>query len=170
MTGGRYHVKRKDKELTDPAEHEAILKKGRYITLALCHNEQPYVVTMNYGWDKNANALYFHCALEGDKLDIIAENPAVCGTVIEDLGYGHGKCEHYYRSIILRGNIGIVETLEEKKRGIAVLIEHLEEHPDETKTRFLKDDKTYDKMHILRFDLDINTITGKQGLEKNNNT
>ncbi len=167
MTESKYHVKRKDKELTDPAEHEAILKKGRYITLALCYENQPYIVTMNYGYDKNSKALFFHCALEGDKLDMISRNPAVCGTVIEDLGYGHGDCEHYYRSIVLRGNIGIVETLEESKQGIDILIDHLEENPDETKARFLKDDKTYDKMHVLK--LDIESITGKQGLKKTNN-
>lgn len=164
MTDQRYHVKRKDKEITDKAEFDSILQKGKYIIFALCRDNEPYIVTMNYGWDKEHNALYFHCALEGDKLDIIADNPKACGTIIEDLGYGHGDCEHYYRSLVLRGKLYQVQTLEEQKHGIGVLIEHLEENPDEAKLLFLKDEKVYTKMHILRFD--IEHITGKEGLKK----
>lgn len=164
MTESNYHVKRKDKELTDQADMKMILKNGRYVTLSLCRDNEPYIVTMNYGYDEALNALFFHCALEGDKLDFIADNPDTCGTVIEDLGYGHGNCEHFFRSIVLRGKIYTVDTLEEKKQGISVLIDHLEEHLDEAKARFLKDDKTYNKIHILR--LNIENITGKQGLKK----
>jgi hypothetical protein len=164
MTKRRYHVKRKDKELTNPAYFEAIIKRGKYITLALCRNDEPYIVTMNYGYDTKLNALFFLCALEGEKLEFLSDNPTVCGSIIEDLGYGHGDCEHYYRSLVIRGNIFIVDSLEEKKHGINVMIDHLEEHPDDVKARLLKDRKIYEKMHILRFE--IENITGQEGLKK----
>ena len=160
----KYHIKRKDKELTDRDEIFATIKRGKFTSLALCRDNEPYIVTMNYGYDERLNAMFFHCALEGQKLDFIENNPEVCGTVIEDLGYGHGECEHYYRTVVFRGQLYRVDTLEEKKHGIGVMIEHLEEHPEETKARLLKDDKTYERMHILR--LDITDITGKQGLKK----
>lgn len=163
----RYHIKRKDKLLTDQDEIQDILKRGRYTTIALCRNDEPYIVTMNYGYDEITNALYFHCALEGHKLDFIAANPNACATIIEDLGYGYGDCEHYYRSLIIRGEIFIIENLEEKKRALQVLIEHHEEKPDEARARFLKDDKSYDRCHTLR--LDIEEITAKQGLKKTTN-
>jgi nitroimidazol reductase NimA-like FMN-containing flavoprotein (pyridoxamine 5'-phosphate oxidase superfamily) len=86
----------------------------------------------------------------------------VCGTVIEDLGYGHGECEHYYRSIIIRGKIHLVDDPDEKRHGIDVMIKHLEEKPDDVKARLLKDEKTYARFHILR--LDIEEITGKGSL------
>lgn len=160
----RYHLKRQDKLLSDEAEIRAILKRGRYVTMALCRHDEPYIVTMNYGYDETGNALYFHCALEGQKLDFIEANSNVCASIIEDLGYGYRDCEHYYRSLIIRGKIYIIENLEEKKRALQVLIEHHEEKPDEAKARFLKDDKSYDKCHTLR--LEIEEITAKQGLKK----
>jgi len=158
----RYHVKRKDKELTSQADMQAIIKRGQYTVIALCHNDEPYLVIMNYGYDQTKNALYFHAALEGQKLDFIEHNPNACATIIEDLGYKQGECSHSYRSVIIRGRIAIIDNLDEKKHGLNVLIDHLEKAPDEAKKKFLKNDSTYDTVTVLRFD--IEGITGKQGL------
>lgn len=160
----QYHVKRKDKELIDRGEIRAILSRGQYAYIALCRHDEPYIVTMNYGYDEKANALYFHCALEGQKLDFIKQNPRVCGTVIEDLGYCHGNCDHSYKSVVFRGKMAVVDEIAEKKHGIDIMIKHLEEQPDQVKTKLLKDDKTYARFHVLR--LDIEEITAKQGLKK----
>lgn len=158
----KYHLKRKDKELTDAFEINAILKNGRYTTLSMCRNDEPYIVTMNYGYDETRRSLYFHCALEGLKLEFIESNPDVCGTIIDDLGYVKGECDHHYKSLVFRGKISVVDDAGEKRHGLNVLIEHHEEHPDEAKAKLIKDDKTCDKCNILR--LDIEEITAKQAI------
>ena len=160
----RYHLKRQDREFTDSSEIIGVIKRCRFATIAFCRDDEPYLVTMNHGCDETTNALYFHCALEGQKLDFIEANPNVCATIIEDLGYGYGDCTHYYRSLIIRGKIHLVENLDEKKHALKVLIDHHEENPDDARARFLKDDKTYAKCHILR--LDIEKIAAKQNLPK----
>ncbi len=42
-------MRRKDKEITNKAEIEAILKKAFICHLGLSDGDQPYVVPMNYG-------------------------------------------------------------------------------------------------------------------------
>jgi len=158
----KYHLKRKDKEITSPEEMQAIIKRGQYTVIALCHNDEPYLVTMNYGYDEKKNALYFHAALEGQKLEFIEHNPDACATIIEDLGYKPGECDHSYRTVVIRGSISVVADLDEKKHGLDIMIDHLERSPSETKKKFLKNDSTYDTVTILR--LDIEDITGKQGV------
>ena len=54
----------------------------------------------------------------------------------------------------------IVETLEEKKKGLEILINHLEKDPNPTKNKFLKKEDTYENMGMLR--LDITDISGKE--------
>ncbi len=156
-----YHMNRKDKEITERGGLIDALKHGDYATIAMCRENEPYLVTMNYGHDTEKHALYFHCAQKGLKLDFIRANPKVCATVIEDRGYKTGECDHAFRSVVFWGSMHLVEDLKEKKRAIDVLLEHLEEQPDQIRQTSLKSDDVYQEVGILR--LDINEMTGKQG-------
>jgi len=158
----RYHLTRKDREITDEKEIREILSSGRLITVALCRGNDPYLVTMNYGYDGERNALYFHCALQGQKLDFIRENPRVCATLIVDRGYVEGKCEHKYRSLIIRGRMSVEKDLAGKKNGLKILLEHQEKDPRPVWERNLAEDEGYDIVEVLR--IDIEEISGKQSL------
>jgi nitroimidazol reductase NimA-like FMN-containing flavoprotein (pyridoxamine 5'-phosphate oxidase superfamily) len=154
-------MNRKEKEITDSVVLNEIVKQGKYVMIAMCREKEPYIVTLNYGYDENKNALYFHCSLKGLKLDFIKHNPAVCATVIEDRGYKMGDCSQAYRSVVLWGKMHIIEDSEEKKHGINILLNHLEDNPDEIREKSLKSDDIYKEVGILR--LDITEISGKQG-------
>ncbi|MHC4598332.1 MAG: pyridoxamine 5'-phosphate oxidase family protein [Planctomycetota bacterium] len=157
----KYHMRRKEQEITDESALEEVLRTGKFAVFALCRGDEPYVVTLSYGLDVERKALYMHCAKKGLKIDILRENSAACGTVIEDLGYRKGECEQGYRSVVLRGEMTVVEALEEKKHALEVLLGHLEDDPGPIRERNLKDDKAYEGVGILRFD--IAEITGKAG-------
>ena len=138
-----------------------VLKRGRYAVLAMCREQEPYIVTMNYGYDADRAALYFHCAREGQKIAFIRASPQVCATVIEDLGYVQGECAHEYRSIVLRGTMSEIEDLAEKKHAMEVLLGHLEDDPERVRGTSLQEDGAYERVTILR--LDVHHITGKRG-------
>ncbi|MGB2988540.1 MAG: pyridoxamine 5'-phosphate oxidase family protein [Candidatus Zixiibacteriota bacterium] len=157
----RYHMNKTEQEIADRDSLVDILKRGKYAIIAVCREGEPYIVTLNHGYDERRNALYFHCALKGLKIDFVRHNPDVCATVIEDGGYKMGRCEQAYRSVVFWGKMHVVEDLEEKKYGIDVLLNHLEDEPDQVKERSLKSDDAYEGVGILR--LDIKEITGKQG-------
>jgi uncharacterized protein len=118
-------------------------------------------VTLSCGYDETRRALYFHSALEGLKLEILRDNPRVCATIIQDLGYVPGRCSHAYRSVVLRGRMGLVEDLEEKKRGFEVLLRQLEPEAESVRKRSLPDDAAYRGVAVLR--LDIEDMRGKAG-------
>ena len=157
----KYHMQKKEREIKDPDELTEILRRGKYAVLSLCRGNEPYVVTLNYGYDEEKNALYFHSAPRGLKIDFITHNPNVCGTVIEDRGYVMNECSHAYRSVVFWGNMYVVERLEEKKHAMGILLTHLEDNPDPIRERSLKGEKVYNTLGILR--LTIREITGKHG-------
>jgi len=152
-------MKKKEREITDKKKINQILKRGKYATVSMCKMDEPYIITLNYGFDEEQNALYFHSANLGLKLEILKENSNVCGTIIEDLGYIKSACSHKYRSIVIWGEMVIIKDLEEKKHGFDVLLNHLEENPSRMKQRFLKNEKSYLDTCIMR--LDIRKVTGK---------
>jgi nitroimidazol reductase NimA-like FMN-containing flavoprotein (pyridoxamine 5'-phosphate oxidase superfamily) len=154
-------MNRKDKQITERRTLIEILRQGKFSSIAMCRGKEPYVVTMNYGYDEAKEALYFHCALKGLKLDFIKSNPKVCATVIEDRGYKLGECDHAYRSVVLWGTMHLVEESDEKKHALDVLLNHLENDPADIRERNLKSDEAYEKVGILR--LNITEMTGKQG-------
>jgi len=157
----RYHMQKTECEITTPEILEEILRRGKFAVLALCRDNEPYVLTMSYGYDPGARALYFHTAHQGRKWHFLEANPAVCATVIEDGGYIMGECAHGFRSVVLYGKIRRVAGLEEKKTGMEVMLHHLEDEPETVRRRSLPDDKAYARAAILK--LSIEEMTGKAG-------
>lgn len=157
----KYHMRKLEREITDKGELASILRKGKYAVISMCRDNDPYIVTLSYGYDEHKNSLYFHSAKSGLKIDFIKDNPKVCATVIEDGGYLKGECEHKYASVVFWGDMHVVEELAEKKHALVTMIDHLEEMPEPVKMRLLKNDSVYEGVGILR--LDISEITGKKG-------
>jgi nitroimidazol reductase NimA-like FMN-containing flavoprotein (pyridoxamine 5'-phosphate oxidase superfamily) len=122
------------------------MERGKFVTISMCRNKEPYIVTLSYGYDKNKHALYFHAAIKGLKLDIIKENPNVCATVIEDHGYVEDQCEQHYRSVVFWGKMYIIDGLDEQKYGLDILLNHLEKNPNPIKKRNIKDDNKFKKV------------------------
>src|SRR5665647_2210039 len=121
-----HHVRRHDRELTDPEALVSVLKRGRYAAVAMCDHGEPYVVTLSYGFDAGRHALYFHVAPEGRKLDAIAADPRVCATVVIDGGYEQGECKHNYESVVLTGRMAVVTGVEEARHGMRTLTDQFE--------------------------------------------
>jgi uncharacterized protein len=154
-------MRRKEKEIKNDSNLTKILKSGKYTTISMCRDNEPYLVTLSYGYDSLKNSLYFHCANEGLKIDFIKENSKVCATIIEDNGYKMNECNHSYRSVILRGKMKIVTDISEKEHGFDVLLHHLEENPENLKKKLFKTYEQYERTSILRMDLE--SIQGKEG-------
>ncbi len=157
-----YHLQnRPNRELKQESDIEAILKNGQFAVISMCKDNEPYIVTLSYGYDSEKNSLYFHCATKGLKLDILNSNKRVCATVIDDGGYISGECGHHYKSVVFWGNMQIVRDLDEKKHGMSILLHHLEDEESIIKEKMLKSEDSYSKMEILK--LEIEQIHGKAG-------
>jgi hypothetical protein len=117
---------RKDKEITDKKIIDEILNKSQICRIAFFDVEFPYIVPFNYGYLDNA--LYFHSAANGKKIDLIRKNNKVCFEIeyFSQITVHELPCEWTtkYRSVIGSGNIDIITGFEEKKKGLDIIMAH----------------------------------------------
>lgn len=124
----QYRVRLKDREITDVATLKKILKTAQYVTLAMCKDNQPYLVSLSHGYDEERNCIYFHCAREGKKLDYL-KSGRVWGQALLDHKYSEGECTHLYASVHFSGKIIFLNSLEEKHHALECMIRQLDSNP-----------------------------------------
>lgn len=152
-----FHVRRKEREITDPAEMRSVLKTTKYVTVAQCMNNQPYLVSLSHGYDEAKNCLYFHCASEGKKLVYMQANNRVWGQAVLDYGVTN-ECDYAYTCVEFWGKMVLVDDPEEKRHGMEVMVRQVSPRPEEKLSK-IKPEK-YVKTTIGR--IDIEGMTGKK--------
>ncbi len=130
----KYHMRRMDRAVTDHEKLERVLKETHYVTVAMCRDNVPYLVSLSHAYDPARKCIYFHCASEGKKLDYMRANPRVWGQAIIDRGYVDGKCNHLYITAMFEGTVHLAEDLGEKRRIMEYLFTN-QEKPSSTGER-----------------------------------
>lgn len=152
-------MRRKDRQINDPAEIMHILQKADVCRIAMSDDNVPYIVTMNFGLRKNgAKSLYFHSASEGKKIKILKKNKLVCFQadierefILHSLGCG---CSMKYRSVVGMGQISFVTDLSEKLEALQAIMIHYTK-----KSGHIFKEELVERTTIMR--LDIEEISGK---------
>ncbi len=150
-------MRRKDK-LMPLEESVKILKEGEYGILATVGEDgYPYAVPLNYVY--RDNHIYFHCAVEGHKLDNIRFNPKVSFCVVGEAKVDPEELTTDYKSVIVFGKACEVEG-EEKKQALYSLAG---KYSDNTRVKGGSFDyyvnKYWDRTRIVR--IYIENISGK---------
>ena len=120
-------MRRDDRQITDFSEVLAVLDGCRTVRLALHDSPYPYIVPLSFGWEVKDGRLliYFHCAKEGKKLDLIARDGRVCVEADSLAGYVQTGCSITadYSSVIA---FGVAERVygEELVHGLELLLKH----------------------------------------------
>lgn len=123
-------MRRKDREVTQIPVILDIIRRCKVLRLAMCADNMPYIVPLNFGYtyQDGAFSFFFHCADQGKKLDMIAKNPTVCfemdcshslTTASSPCGYGYN-----YQSIIGNGTAQLVTNPADKKRFLSAIMAH----------------------------------------------
>ncbi len=137
----------------------AILDEAKYVVIAMCRDNEPYLATLSHGYDRERNCIYFHCAKEGKKVDILNEQNIVWGQALMDKGYVQGSCDHLYATTQFKGRVTFVENKDEKKHALKIMIDALEENPQEVMDSQLSE-KSIEGVQIGR--IDIEYLSGKK--------
>jgi hypothetical protein len=154
-------MKRKDKEITDQALISDIIRKCQVCRLGLAKDDAPYIVPVSFGYD--GNAIYFHTAREGKKIDYITANNAVC------FEFEHGvelvpdesnpcKWTFSFQSVIGSGRIHELVTRSEKIEGLNQIMAHY------SGQEWVFSEKNLDNLRVWK--ITIETISGKQSKDK----
>jgi uncharacterized protein len=147
-------IRRKDREMgIDKATR--LLAEGEYGFLATVGMDgQAYGVPLNYVYTNNC--LFFHCALEGHKLDNIKANDKISFCVVGRTKVLPDKFSTEYESAIAFGTASVVQGNERHNALLKILEKYSPDFMEEGKMAIAKYD---DKTAIIK--VDINHITGK---------
>ncbi len=69
-------MRKKEREITDIREIEQVIAGADICRIGFVDGDEPYIVPVSFGYEDNA--IYFHSALEGRKVNLIKKNSKVC--------------------------------------------------------------------------------------------
>jgi nitroimidazol reductase NimA-like FMN-containing flavoprotein (pyridoxamine 5'-phosphate oxidase superfamily) len=150
-------MRKANREITDPGKVRAIMEEAQVCRLGMCDTGVPYIVPMNFGLGENC--LYFHCAPEGKKIDILRDNNRVCFEMdlLREVKRGAKACDFSarYESVIGFGRAILVEGPDEKRLALDRIMAHYGAPGPHT----YRDD-ILAKTTVVRIDID--SLTGKR--------
>lgn len=119
-------MRRKEKQIADRSEIDDILRKAIVCRIAFSDGKEPYIVPVCFG--HKGDALYFHSAPEGRKLDILRKNARVCFEADVDCEpvKSTKSCSWgmHYRSVIGFGKAVLLDDIREKSAALDIIMEH----------------------------------------------
>lgn len=151
-------MRRKDREITNKEQIWRIMQHCGVCRVAFHDAEYPYIVPLNFGMGKGEPlTLYFHCAAQGKKLDLMQRDHRVSFEMdcAHRLVTGDLACDTTMEYESVCGN-GLLETCvgQEKERGLArVMAHYCGEKPYEFDAVLLQ--------HTVVLRLTVHTVTAK---------
>ena len=125
-------MRRKEREITDKAVLETVIKESFYVSLAMHTDAAPYQIPMNFGYDDGV--IYLHSAREGQKMAVLraaggslsASALFVAKAALLDRGKPNAcDLSTRYASVIATGTLAEVTDPEERMRGLRCLAAQL---------------------------------------------
>ena len=154
-------ITRREREVTDMNAILEILDKSQIVHIAMIDGDEPYMVTLNYGYtmEDGKLTLYVHGATAGRKVDVMRANPKVfvemeCDMMPID---GNLPCQYgmAYSSLMGSGKAVILETPEEKMEALTILMK------TQTGKDFEFNEKLVSIVTVIRIDIDEYTAKSR---------
>lgn len=153
---------RRGKQALSAEACKEVLERGTAGVLAVAgDNDYPYAVPLSYVYDAGRQAIYFHSALSGHKLDAVERNSKVSFCVVDKDSVVPKEYTTYFRSVIVFGTIRILEDSAEKYRAIEALA--VKYAPDDSKEG--RDGVIGDGLRFCMLELKIEHMSGKEARE-----
>ncbi len=147
-------MRRKDRK-TDNEEALRILESGEYGILSTSgSNGYAYGVPLSYACSNGC--IYFHCAVEGHKLDNIAHNNRVSFCVVGATEVLPENFSTKYESVIVFGKASVVDG-EEKREALMTILNKYSPQFLEKGIKYINADAV--KTKVVK--IEIEHITGK---------
>ena len=142
-------IRRKNKTLPE-AEIISILESAGEGVLATIGEEgYPYAVPLNYVFHNNA--IWFHCAMSGHKIDNLAFNPKVSFCVVTDARVIPDEFNTHFKSVVLFGTAHEASGAE-KEEGLMALIRKFSPDHIPAGETYIK--KAGDKTRVYKITID----------------
>ncbi len=154
-------MRRTDKEITEPILLSQIIQNAQVCRLGLAKDDTPYLLPVAFGYD--GQAIYFHTAVEGRKIEFMTANPRVCVEFehgVQLLRHDMNPCKwtFSFQSVIAYGTVRELTELPEKTAGL----QHILRHYSAPASTFTEGDLE----SIRVWKIAIESLTGKQSKDK----
>ena len=147
-------MRRKERQLTD-TETVSILEKGEYGILSTASPDgEPYGVPLNYCLA--GQCIYFHCAVEGRKLNNIGQNPRVAFCVVGKTEVLPDQFGTKYESCIVQGSAAEVLG-EDKQTALECIIRKYSGDFFSEGLKYIE--KQWDRTKVFKISMD--SVSGK---------
>ena len=126
-------MRRANREIKEKEGVVEVLEAADTCRVGMYADGEVYIVPLSFGYEFAGDgelALYFHCAGEGRKLDMIARNPEVCFEMdtshrfVPSMDSDACGSTMKYASLIGWGRIGVVAERDEKLAALTKIMEH----------------------------------------------
>lgn len=153
-------MRRQEKEIKDKKAIDFILKNSEYGVLSvLAEEHQPYGIPLNYVYFDNR--IFFHCALEGRKVEAIRDNDKVSFCIVGQSKVIPSKFSTEYESVIIEGRASEVGIAYKKKALEELVRKYSPEYLDNGLAYI---DRAAAKTNVVM--IEIERMTGKGNIEK----
>ena len=121
-------MRRKDREVSASSEIFDILARCQVLRIAMHDEPYPYIVPVSFGMEviDGKAIVYFHCAQQGMKLDLLRANPCVCveGDIFINVESTLHGITTRYESVIGRGECRLLTDADEIVHGLRLIVDH----------------------------------------------
>ncbi len=149
-------MRKKEKEIMEKSEIEAVIQKSIVCRLGLSDNNVPYIVPLCFGYKDNT--IYVHGSLKGRKTDIIQKNQNVCfefdidTQIVED--ENACKWAMKYKSVIGFGKALFLKEPDKKQKALKIIMNQY------SNKLFKFPEKSINSTMVIK--IEIERMTGKQ--------
>lgn len=152
-----FHEMKRAEKAMELADIELLLEHAKEGVLATSGEDgYPYTTPLNYVYDKNA--LYFHSAIEGHKIENMVFNPKVSFCVLGETEILARKFSTKFASVIAFGTA--LELHDEEKVEALTLLVH-KYSPDHVSKGIRYISSAVDTVKVYK--IEIENLTGKKG-------
>ncbi|PXV63128.1 hypothetical protein CLV62_11510 [Dysgonomonas alginatilytica] len=128
-----------------------------FLSLGTSENGYAYGIPISYAYEEETNSLFFHCALEGQKLDEIKKNNKVSFCVVGKTNPIADEFTTLYESVIAFGDAHIDLSDDEKRKALRLLVKKYSAGFEEIAEKYM--DKSWNRTAV--FKIEIKHITAK---------
>lgn len=152
-------VRRQNRILDDQVRIKELLKESEYgfLSLGNAENGYGYGIPISYAYDEETNCLYFHCAPDGQKIDMIKQNNKVSFCIVGVTKPIEKQFTTLYESIIIFGRAEIEHSDIEKRKGLRLLVKKYSPNYEELGETYMN--KSWDRTAV--FKILVEHITAK---------
>lgn len=151
-------MRRSDLAMTEE-ETLSLIKSSQFAVLSLVDPDGlPYGIALDFIYKDNA--LYFHGAKEGRKIDSMRKKPKGCAIILGETVVVPEKFGRKYTSAIVEGSIELIDDPEMKRQVMTWVVEcNSPDHQEKGKTII---EKMLDR--VLIYKMHMETVSGKHGI------